>query len=132
MPARQQLQVQEKRELEKKEEPTVPARFFIPTTDIFETEPALTVVMEVPGVRRDNVEVRVEDGTLTVEGKIDFSNYERLTPIYTEYNIGHYRRAFSLSSKIDQGRISAKMEDGVLTLVLPKAEEAKPRKIEIG
>jgi HSP20 family molecular chaperone IbpA len=55
-----------------------------------------------------------------------------MQPVYTEYNIGHYRRSFSLSSKINQNKISAEMKDGVLTLVLQKADEAKPRKITIG
>ena len=128
----QELQVQEKREVQKKEESTAPARFFSPHADIFETEPARTLVLEMPGVDKKNVHVSVEDGVLTVEGRIDFSKYEGMQPIYTEYNIGHYRRGFSLSSKINQNNISAEMRDGVLTLVLPKADEAKPRKISIG
>ena len=128
----QELQVREKRELEKKQESTVPARTFVPTADIFETEPALTVVLEMPGVDKNNVDVSIEDGILTVQGRLDFAKYEGLQPIYTEYNIGHYRRSFSLSQKIEQTKISAEMADGVLTLVLPKAEEAKPRRIAIG
>ena len=128
----QELQVREKRELEKKQESTVPARTFVPTADIFETEPALTVVLEMPGVDKKNVDVSIEDGILTVQGRLDFAKYEGLQPIYTEYNIGHYRRSFSLSQKIEQTKISAEMADGVLTLVLPKAEEAKPRRITIG
>ena len=128
----QELQVQQKRELEKKQEATVPTRAFVPTTDIFETEQALTLVVEMPGVDKSKVDVSVEDGVLTLQGHLDLSKYEGMQPIYTEYNIGHYRRSFTLSNKIDQGRITAEMTDGVLTLVLPKAEEAKPRRIAIG
>jgi HSP20 family protein len=128
----QELQVQEKREVQKKEDATAPARFFSPHADIFETEPALTLVLEMPGVDKKNVHVSVEDGVLNVEGRIDFSKYEGMQPVYTEYNIGHYRRSFSLSNKINQNKISAEMRDGVLTLVLAKADEAKPRKISIG
>ena len=127
----QELQVQEKRELEKKQESTVPARMFVPTADIFEAEQALTVVLEMPGVDKGNVDVSVEAGVLTIEGRLDFSKYEGMQPVYTEYNIGHYRRSFSLSSKIDQSKIAAEMKDGVLTLTLPKLEEAKPRRISV-
>ena len=128
----QELQVREKRELEKKQESTAPARTFVPTADIFETEPALTLVLEMPGVDKNNVDIGIEDNILTVHGRLDFAKYEGLQPVYTEYNVGHYRRSFSLSNKIDQGKISAEMTNGVLTLVLPKAEEAKPRRISIG
>ena len=127
----QELQVQEKREVEKKQESTIPARSFLPTTDIFETEPSLTLVLEMPGVDKNNVDINIENSVLTVEGRLDFSKYQDLQPVYTEYNIGHYRRAFSLSNKVDQGKISAEMKDGVLTLVLPKVEEAKPRRIAV-
>ena len=129
--AAQELQVQEKREVEKKQELTIPARTFLPTTDIFETEEALTIVMEMPGVDKSKVDVNVEDGVLTIQGQIDFTKYEGMQPVYTEYNIGNYRRGFSLSNKIDQGKIRAEMADGVLKLVLPKAEQARPRKISI-
>jgi len=128
----QELQVQEKREVERQQEATVPARAFLPPTDIFESDDVLTIVMEMPGVDRKDVEVKVEDDILNVEGRLDFSKYEGMQPVYTEYNVGHYRRSFSLSSKIDQDRISAQMQDGVLTLLLPKAEEAKPRRISVG
>lgn len=133
MVAGQELQVQEKRELQKKDETTVPARFYIPTTDIFETNEALTLVMEMPGVDRANIDVHLEQDVLSVDGRIDFTKYEKLQPIYTEYNIGHYRRRFTLSpSRIDQSRIKAEIKDGVLTLTLPKVEQAKPRRIAVG
>lgn len=125
------LEVQEKKELVEKEEKTVPARYYVPNSDIYETEDALTVVMEMPGVTKDNVNVKIEDGVLNVEGRIDFSNYAHLEPVYSEYNVGHFTRKFSLSDRIDREKVSAELNDGVLTLTLPKAEEAKPRRIKI-
>jgi HSP20 family protein len=127
----QELQVQQKREVEKKQESTVPARVYVPITDIFETADVLTVVLEMPGVARENVNVTLESGTLTIEGQVDFSKYEGLHPIYTEYNVGNYARSFELSNDIDQSRINAELKDGVVTLTLPKAEKAKPRRIPV-
>jgi HSP20 family protein len=131
MASQQELQVQQKREVQKKQETTVPSRAFLPVTDIFETDQALTVILEMPGVGKDSVDISVENDVLTIEGRIDYSKYEGLQPVYTEYNIGHYIRSFQLSSKIKQGEISAELKDGVVTLVLPKAEKAKPRKIKL-
>jgi HSP20 family protein len=129
----QELQVQEKRELQRKDESTIPARTFEPTTDIYETDQALTVVMEMPGVDKANLDINVENDVLSVAGRIDFSAYEKLQPVYAEYNIGHYRRSFSLApNRVDQEKIKAEMKDGVLTLTLPKAEQAKPRRITVG
>jgi HSP20 family protein len=131
MAAKQELQVQQKRELETKEETTIPTRTYMPTADIFETGDALHVILEMPGVEKTNVDVTVEDGVLKVEGRLDFSNYKNLAPLYTEYNVGHYARSFRLSSQIDQNEIGAELSDGVLTLTLPKVEEARPRTIQI-
>ena len=131
MASKQELQVQQKREMEKKEETTVPARVFLPAADIYETPNELKVILEMPGVDKSNVDVRVEDGVLTVEGRLDFSKYRELQPLYTEYNIGHYSRSFRLSTKIDQSKIGAEMKDGVLTLALPKVAEAKPLTIQV-
>ena len=131
MADQQELQVQQKREVEKAQEATRPTRAFLPNADIFETEDALTVVLEMPGVDRDNIDVSVENGLLTVEGKINVNKYEGLRPLYSEYNIGPYRRSFRISNRVDQDKIRAEMRDGVITLVLPKAEAAKPRRIEV-
>jgi len=127
----QELQVQQKRELQQKQEGTVPARTFIPHADIYETDEVLKVLLEMPGVEKGNVDIHVEDDVLEIEGRIDFSKYQGLTPLYTEYPVGHYRRSFSLSSRIDQHKIAAEMSSGVLTITLPKAEEAKPRRIGV-
>jgi HSP20 family protein len=131
MATQQELQVRQKQEVEKAQESTRPMRAFLPTTDIFETDEALTMLLEMPGVDRENIEISVENGVLTVEGKINFSKYEGLQPVYSEYNVGPFRRSFRLSSRIDQDKIRAEMQGGVITLVLPKAEEAKPRRIDV-
>lgn len=131
MASKQELQVQQKRELDKKQETTIPARIFVPNADIYEDDNTLNVILEMPGVDKSNVEVSVEDGVLRVGGRLDFSKYERLQPLYTEYNIGNYSRSFTLSNKIDQNKIAAEMKDGVLSLQMPKVEEAKPRTIQV-
>jgi HSP20 family protein len=125
------LEVQEKKELVSKEEKTVPARYYVPNTDIYETDDAFTVVMEIPGVEKKNLTVHVENDILRVEGRIDFSKYEGVEPVYTEYNVGNFVRAFTLSSKIDQDKVGAQLDDGVLTLTLKKAKQAMPRLIPI-
>jgi HSP20 family protein len=132
MAATQALEVQDKKELVSKEEKTAPARYYVPATDIHETDDALTVVMEVPGVTRQNIDINLERDAIRVEAHIDPTKYDGLEPLYTEYNVGHFARAFTLSSKIDQQQIGAQLEDGVLTLTLRKAKDAIPRRIEIG
>ena len=127
----QELEARAKKELVTKEENTVPARYYVPSTDIYETHDALTVVMEMPGVGKEDITVALDHDRLRVEGQIASSKYEGLEPVYTEYNVGHYARAFTLSNKIDQEKISAQVEDGVLTLTLPKVKEAQPRRIAI-
>ncbi len=125
------LEVQEKKELVGKGEKTVPARYYMPNTDIRETEDALLVVMEVPGVDRQNIDIKVEEDTLRIEARIDYSKYEGMEPLYTEYNVGHFTRQFALSHMIDQQQIGASLNDGVLTLTLKKVQQAQPRRIEI-
>jgi len=127
----QALEVQDKKELVSKDETTTPVRYFVPTTDIFETEDALTVVMEVPGIDKEAVDINVENDVLKVEAKIDPAKYEGMEPLYTEYNVGHFARSFTLSNKIDRQHISAQLQDGVLTLTLKKAKEAMPRRIAL-
>jgi len=127
----QSLQAQEKKELVSKGEKTVPSRYFVPSTDIYETEEALQLVMEVPGVDRKDIDIRLEEDVLRVEARIDMSKYDGMEPLYTEYNIGHFARAFSLSHRIDQQQITASLDDGVLTVTLKKVQQVLPRRIEI-
>ena len=127
----QDLRLQEKKELERKEEKTIPGKYYLPYTDIYETANALMVVMEIPGVSKDAIDIRLEKDELTVNAQINTENYSDYQPVYTEYNVGHFSRSFILNSKVDREKIEAQIADGVLTLTLPKAEEAKPRKITI-
>jgi HSP20 family protein len=127
----QDLQVQKKRELEGKQESTIPARTFLPTADIYEDRDSLKVVLEMPGIEKGNVEVKVEEDVLFIEGRLDLAKYKGLQPLYTEYNIGNYSRSFRLSNAIDPDKIGAELKDGVLSLTLPKAEKAKPRTIRV-
>ena len=132
MASPQELAVRDKKELVTKEEKTVPGRYYVPYADIYETDDALCVVMEMPGVEKKDLNVALENSVLRVDGQINFSKYEGMEPVYTEYNIGHYLRSFTLSNKVDQEQISAQLDDGVLTLTLPKAKEAQPRRISVG
>ena len=129
--AGQELEVQQKKEISAQQEKTIPARFYVPPTDIFETADALKIVMEVPGVSRDAVEVKIENEVLSVEGRIETTNYNGFEPLYTEYPIGHFARSFSLPWQVDQQSITAQLDDGVLTLTLNKRAESKPRRIAI-
>ena len=129
----QELAVTEKREVASRgEERTVPGRFYVPPADVWETEDALAVAMEVPGVAHEAVQIELKDDVLRVEARIDASKYEGLEPVYTEYGVGHWARAFALPERVDRERIEARLEDGVLTLTLPKAAEARPRRIPVG
>ncbi len=127
----QDIEVQEKKELEEKGEKTQVGQFYSPQTDIHESSDDLIITMDMPGVGKNNIDILLENSVLTITGNVDFTNYEGLKPIYTEYNVGNYTRSFNLSSEIDQEGISAKIEDGVLELTLPKIKEAVAKKIEI-
>jgi HSP20 family protein len=131
MSGSQELAVREKQELAQQEEKTIPGRYYVPAADIFETDEALTLMLEMPGVGKDNVDVQVENGVLRVEGTIDYSAYKQADPVYTEYNVGHYARVFALPNKIDHEGTTAWVEDGVLTLTLPKSKDAQPRRIAV-
>jgi HSP20 family molecular chaperone IbpA len=129
--ATQEVALQEKKELAPAQERTEAGKFYSPYTDIYETEDAVVVAMEVPGVDKSAIDIRLEKSILTVTGNIDPKRYEDLGPIYSEYNVGNFIRSFTISTKIDSDKISANVEDGVLTVRLPKAREALPRRIEI-
>ena len=96
MVEKQELNVREKKELVAKGEKTIPGRYYIPYADIYGTDDALAVVLEMPGVEKKDLNVALENDVLRVEGQIDFTKYKDLEPVYTEYNVGHYARSFTL------------------------------------
>jgi HSP20 family protein len=112
-------------------ERTFAGKTFTPATDIFESKAALTLVMDMPGVRKDSVHVRLENDILEVEGQIEPTSYQGRQAIYSEYNVGNFYRRFTVSNRIARDHIEAKMADGVLTLSLPKVPEATPRRITV-
>ena len=131
MSKKQDLTPLEKKEADAKEEKTKAGRFYVPGTDILETGDAITMAMEMPGISKENIDIKLEKRQLSVLGHIDFADYENSKPVYTEYDIGHFSRSFTLSSEIDTDNINASVADGVLTLVLPKARETQSRRIQV-
>jgi len=126
----QELTAQDKKELASNEQ-TRPGRTYVPDVDIYETRDSLWLWADMPGVDENSLEVRVADSVLFLEGRVTLQEYDSLSPVYTEYNIGNYARRFTLSNEIDLDRIKARMTNGVLELELPKAERAKPKQISV-
>ncbi len=126
-----EVALQEKRELSRAEERTEAGKFYSPYTDIYETKDAVIVAMEVPGVAKSDIDIRLDKGQLTVTSNVDSKRYEGLDAIYAEYNVGNFVRSFTLSTKIDSAAIAASVADGVLTVRLPKAAEAVAKRIAI-
>lgn len=129
MSEKRDIAVHEKEELDT-EEGTRPGRYYKPAVDIFETEDALTLVADVPGADPDNFDIDLRDSMLTISASTAGAE-DRWKPVYAEYQPGHFWRRFRLGQQIDQSKISANLEDGVLELTLPKVEKARPRKIEV-
>jgi len=103
----------------------------IPPVDVFEDENGLNLYADLPGVAPDQLDVRVDRNTLTIEGKAVIETPEGMEALYAEVRSPHYRRSFTLSSELEPEKIEARLKDGVLQLYIPKRESARPRKIQI-
>jgi HSP20 family molecular chaperone IbpA len=104
---------------------------FVPRVDIYETDEAITVIADMPGVDENSVDVTLESKELTINGCVEPEMPEGYDLAYAEYQVGDYQRAFTLSDEIDSDGIEASVKDGVLRLHLPKITEARKRKIDI-
>ncbi len=128
MNAQTELSPRDRRDVARREAET-PA--LIPAVDIFEDSHGITLCADLPGVTRDRLDIQVEDDTLTIEAEAAIEMPEGMKPLYADVRATRYRRRFTLSRELASDRISAQMNDGVLTVTIPKREELRPRKIEV-
>ena len=108
-----------------------PEPTLLPPVDIVEDAQGITVTADLPGVEPDDLAIRVEGRSLTIEAPLRLGEAESLAFVYSEVRANRYRRSFELSAELDTGAIQADLRDGVLQLRLPKVERAKPRRIEV-
>ncbi len=129
--ATKELQAKEKMEAAPPAEQTKPGKVFTPAVDIFETEKELTLLADLPGVKTEHLTIDLSDDVLTLVGEVKPFEGPDEEDLLIEYEVGTYYRQFTLSELIDQNKIDAQLNDGVLRLHLPKVEKATPRKITV-
>ncbi len=127
--ARREIETREKQTLGR--ETTREGPSFRPDVDIVERKDAYLLTADMPGVDENHVQVRLEDGVLSIDATLAVEPDPGWTPVHREYRMGGFHREFTLSERIDAEKISARMRDGVLELELPKAEAVRPRQIPI-
>jgi len=108
-----------------------PERAVVPSVDVLEDDTGITLLADLPGVEREQLELRVEGDTLQIEAGLSTVMPADLQPVYAEVRVPRYRRAFTLSRELDAARIEANLKDGVLRLRIPKQAHAQPRRIEV-
>ncbi len=102
-----------------------------PAIDVFEDAGGITLLADMPGVSRENLDVRLDGETLTVEGRLDLGLPQDMHALWAEVQVPKFRRVFTLSRELDAARIEANLKDGVLNLRVPKAAHAQPRRIDV-
>jgi len=122
----------EKTDVARKEEARAAAEnALMPPVDVFEDATGITLLADLPGVPKDRLHLQVEAETLTIEGEVALEVPEGMEATHAEVNLPRYRRVFTLSRELDTDKVSAEFRNGVLTLRIPKAEHAQPRRIEV-
>jgi len=122
---------QEKKEAKRAGEETRPGPVFIPAVDILENQNEIMILADMPGVEGQDVDIDLRDDVLTIRGAVSPVEDEKEASVYREFNWGDYFRQFTLAEVIDQEKIAAKMDNGILRLTLPKKEKVKPKKIQV-
>ena len=102
-----------------------------PALDLYESGDHLVAVVELPGMRNEDIEMSLHDGTLTISGERKRENTNGETGQRTERHVGTFRRSITLPTRVDASKVSATYQDGILKVTLPKAEEAKPKQIQV-
>lgn len=123
--------VKEEVELTEGAERTRPRRVFVPRASIYEAGDEITILMDMPGVKAENIDITMEKNELKVNGTVSYDTPEGYSLVYREYSIGDYERSFVLPRDIDREKVNATIKDGVLKLTLTRAEEFKSRKINV-
>ena len=123
------MQTQQPQQAQNANARTAPS--LLPPVDIFEDAGGITLCADLPGVAREDLSIDVDGRNLTIQAPLKLGETSSLTNVYAEVRANHFRRSFELSSDLDTGKIDAGLRDGVLTLRIPKAEQAKPRRIEV-
>lgn len=108
-----------------------PARAMVPRVDVLEDQTGITLLADLPGVSKEQLELKVDGDTLLIEGTVGALTQDGLEPTYAEVRLPLYRRAFTLSRELDTSRIEANLKNGVLNLRIPKQQHAQPRRIPI-
>jgi len=126
-----ELQVKDKQEVAAPAEQTRSGVVFTPDVDIFENDKEITLLADMPGVASEDIAIDLNDNVLSISGEVKPFEEKDESDVLIEFEIGRYSRQFTLSEVIDQGKIEAKHQDGVLRLTLPKAEKAVPRQIAV-
>jgi HSP20 family protein len=102
-----------------------------PPLDLYQTNDNLVAVLEIPGMRKEDIEISLHDGMLTIAGERQGQSPEGESTERSERFSGKFRRSISLPTRVDAGKVGATYKDGILVVTLPKAEEAKPKKVEV-
>jgi HSP20 family protein len=113
------------------ETPPQPQIVFTPPIDIFETEEGLVLLADLPGVTSETLELQVQDNKLTLFGRVGPQAPDNARLLHREYQVGHFLRSFILSDEVDHERISAKLNQGVLEVLLPRLKRTEPRRIQV-
>ena len=126
-----EIEVQEQELVEEETERTRECRCFVPRTDIYEVDDEITLALDMPGINENAIEITLEKNILNVKGYAQIDDLDDYTLTFAEYETGDYERSFRVSDAIATDKIEAVYKDGVLRLTLPKAEQAKARKIAV-